>query len=322
MKYTIKKLQEGDEMKLSNLIAEIKSKIIINNDVNHYISRFDEKYIISMNLCGVIDNIYYYTNYLEDNAKFSDRVNLILNGLPNTKVCKCGKIIKKIKRNGSKAIGFNDYCSQSCANRFTNYKKSAEFYKKVSEKIVKTRKKNNSYKVNDAFKNCMKNPEIREKAKNTNLKRYGVENAGVMGAYSSKAAESFIRRFIAENKITEERCFFKNGGVNGMEFFQMIYSETLKKKIYISYDLVVFKDESSAVKKDLNNIELILEYNGPWHYKENEVKVRGNLPATPYKKSKTIKETYEFDLFKMNVLKKYCDNFLIYWEKDKCYGDY
>lgn len=42
----------------------------------------------------------------------------------------------------------------------------------------------------------------------------------------------------------------------------------------------------------------------------------------PYKKNKTIKETYEFDLFKMNVLKKYCDNFLVYWEKDKSYGDY
>ena len=91
----------------------------------------------------------------------------------------------------------------------------------------------------------------------------------------------------------------------------MIYDPNKNKLVYFSYDLIVF-DEF------LKEINLILEYNGPWHYSKDEVKKDPNSPSHPYKKNITSKkQVYEKDLFKLNYIKRKCSNILIYWEKDK-----
>ena len=82
----------------------------------------------------------------------------------------------------------------------------------------------------------------------------------------------------------------------------------------MSYDLVVFDDN--------NKILLVLEYNGPWHYKLDDVNLDENGPATQYEKSKSKLETYNFDLLKLNTIFVECKNILIYWEKIKKLENY
>lgn len=320
MKYIIKEIDTP--IRIEELIELIGERIMINGRVNPYITRKSSEVIIEESLDYILDSIYYYTSFLDDDTSLSNRVRLLLSGVVGSKKCECGNDIIKPKIRSGKVIGLNDYCSQSCANTYTNKKRGSEFYKNVSKKIVKTRIENNSYIPTDAFKYCMRDPKIRAKAKKTNLKKYGVENPGVLGAYSSKAAENFIRGFINENGINEDVCYFKNGGVNNQEFYQSVLDEKTNKHLFLSYDLVVFGSIKSAKEKDLNSIVLVLEYNGPWHYKTEYALEHPKEPATPYPNSKTILETYEYDIFKMNHIKKYCDNFLVYWYKDEKFGDY
>jgi hypothetical protein len=260
--------------------------------------------IIKKELCEIVDNIYHYTSKF--NVKFSHKINLILNEPNLDKHCKCGKQILKIKIYNGKCIGLNGYCSQSCANKYTNYKKSKIFYKEVAKKIAETRRKNGSYVPSENFKNYNKFQKNREKTKKILVKKYGVENAGVLGAYSSKSAEKYIRGFLKSNNIKEENCYFKNGGINGKEYFQVVQFNGVKK--YFSYDLVVFDDNKQ-------NIVLVLEYNGPWHYTLTECVNNPQKKSTPYKNSKTIQETYNDDMFKLNTIKTKCPNIYIFWEK-------
>jgi hypothetical protein len=308
MQYQPKILNSETILDLEILREQIKKFLLISGRINCYISRLLLDVIVKRNLQEIIDNIFYYTSKF--NLKFADRVNLILTKDITGKECLCGKKILKIKTYNGKCIGLNDYCNQSCANKYTNYKRSKEFYKEVSTKIVKTRKEKKNYIPSDNFKNYNKTESNRIKNKQIIKEKYGVENAGVLGAYSSKSAESFIRNYLNKHKIDENKCYFKNGGINNKEYFQVVYSKELKRNVYFSYDLVVFND-------DLTEIILVLEYNGPWHYNLEEMQNNSNKPATPYKNSKTIKETYDFDLFKLNTIKKKCDKILIYWQKEK-----
>lgn len=100
----------------------------------------------------------------------------------------------------------------------------------------------------------------------------------------------------------------------------------MKKKRYSSYDLVVFSDYQSYDTKNLNNIDLVLEYNGPWHYTKQELVKHGNEPAVPYKiNNKFIYTKYQvfiMDQCKLNHISKYTNNILIYWEKTKTLSKY
>ena len=60
-----------------------------------------------------------------------------------------------------------------------------------------------------------------------------------------------------------------------------------------------------------------MEYNGPWHYKEFDVNINPKSLATPYPMSKKKKETYNFDILKLNTIFVKCKNIKIYWEKEK-----
>ncbi len=224
MKYKNKKVSQ--KINLDNLFNLIEEKLIVNGNINKAINRMNPETIVNRGLDIIIDNVFEYTNFIND-IKFSDRVNLLLNNIFEIPKCECGELIYKLKIRNGKCLGFNGYCSQSCANRFTNYGKSEEFYKNVAKNIVKTRRLNNSYIPSDNFKNYNKNSENREKTKKILLDKYGVENVGVLGAYSSKSGEAFIRKFIIDNNIDETKCYFKNGGINNREYFQNIFSDEL-----------------------------------------------------------------------------------------------
>lgn len=158
--------------------------------------------------------------------------------------------------------------------------------------------------------------ETKNKKKETNLKKYGVENAGVLGAYSSKSAKEYILKFIEGNDIDVNRCMFKNDSEK--EFFQMVEIPFLNKKRYVSYDLVVFNSVEAKHNKNMNEIYLILEYNGPWHYKAGDIIGRENEPSNPYKNAPFTKsQVIEIDYRKLLHVYKTCKRILVYWELKK-----
>ncbi len=301
IKFDFVKVCEIKSLSIIDLKELILKNIIINNRISPSISSYD--FIIKNNLLEMMSNIKYYTLFLPESENIKTRTFCILNNITEYPKCSCGKDIKKFNKK------FNSYCSQSCANRFTNYLKDPLFYKELSKKIVKTRRANNSYIPTDNFKNYLKDKNNYNKFKESCFKKYGVYNPGVLGAYSSKSAELYIRNYIKENNIREDRCYFKNGGINNKEYFLNVYDGLTKKYIYLSYDLVVIDDYKNIIE--------VLEYNGPWHYKEFDVNINPESLATPYPMSKTKKETYNFDILKLNTIFVKCKNIKIYWEKEK-----
>lgn len=305
-----------NELKCILVEFEKLKQIILDNFIieNKITPIFRRKYFIDKIGESVFKSIFYYTRHLIKDSTFKHRIFCILNNINEYPKCKCGNIITKTFENSLKNFSYNLYCSQSCANRYTNFKKPKEYYKAITKKVVKTRKKNNSYKLSPKHREVFWSEESNIKRKETNLKKYGVANPGVLGAYSSKAAFNYITKFLEENNIPLKHAYYKNGGVNNKEFFQYISIDNGENK-YVSYDLVVFEDVNSAKNKDLSKIILVLEYNGPWHYKKDEVIFSKSEPATPYKNSKTKLESYNGDVFKLTHIRKFCDNILIYWEK-------
>jgi len=302
-KLDFSKVEEVNNIEIDILKKEIYDNILLKNgNINPSVSNYD--ILIKKDLINLIRNIKYYSNFLPNDEKIKNRLKCILNGIKNYEKCRCGEIIVKFNKSSLTDNVFNLYCSQKCSNRYTNYERGYEFYKKVSIDVVKTRRKNKSYIPSDSFKYYLKDKKNYDNFKNKCKNKYGVENPGVLGAYSSKAAEKYIRSYIFENKIDENKCYFKGGGINNKEYFKCISIDGVKK--YMSYDLVVFDD---------NKIILALEYNGPWHYKLEDVNSDENGPATPYNESKSKLETY--NLLKLNTIFVECKNILIYWEKSK-----
>lgn len=298
-KLSFENIKENNNIDISLLKDQIILNIFSNGRIKPNFSNID--FIIKNNFMDLISNIKYYTSFLDEKVELKFRIFCILNNINSYPICECGEIITKFNKS------FNLYCSQSCSNKFTNYKKSKDFYLEVSKKIVETRRNNNSYKPCEAFRNYLKDPNNYNNFKNKCFEKYGIYNPGVLGAYSSKSAEKFIKNYIKENNIVENRCYFKGGGINGKEYFKSISLNG--KKIYMSYDLVVLDDN--------NKIELVLEYNGPWHYKYDDIVDDKFSPATPYINSKTKIDTYNFDILKLNTIFVECKNIFIYWEKEK-----
>ena len=159
----------------------------------------------------------------------------------------------------------------------------------------------------------LKDSANKESVKNKKIKtceeKYGIKNPGVMGAYASKSAYLFIKKFIEDNNINDALCYYKGGGINGKEYYQMIYDDVKSKYIYVSYDFVLFKDDK------LKEIDMVLEYNGPWHYTKEEVELDPKGNSSPYKNSKSKMEVYEFDIKKLSHIP--ASKKLIFWEKTK-----
>jgi len=255
-------------------------------------------------------SINHHTSFLDSKASLSERRFCLDNNFSGYPICiSCGAEVRKFHGNSIKK--YNKCCSQSCANRIGNSKKPKELYDSNSKKRVATLRSSGFYstlKIKNAW-----TAKAREKRAATNMAKYGLTNAGVLGAYSSKSAHKYILNYLSINGIDENRCYFKWGGVNGSEFFQS--SSINGKRVFFSYDLVVFRDVLSAQEKNMHEIVLVLEYNGPWHYTHEQAAADPQGKANPYPNSKTKIQTYEYDMMKFNHIKNLTSNFFVYWEK-------
>jgi len=294
-----------------------------NGKINPYIYH---KQFVDNNVLILLESVWYHTLFLDADAKYVLRIACIFNNIKSYPKCKvCGKSVKRLTNiSNFRKMFFGEYCSYAC-NAFLHNPKSnltKEQYAKVLEKTSKTRKERYHslpQEWKDKLSLAAQSEKTKKKKGDTNYKRYGVRNPGVLGAYHSKAACKFIGNFIAERKIDPLRCFFHD--VHGKrEFFQNIVLGNNKKR-FVSYDLVVFKNIESAIKKDLQQIEIVLEYNGSWHYTKDEILGHENEPAVPYTKNNTYtltkQEVYDIDNAKLKHMLQFTKNVFVFSEKTK-----
>jgi hypothetical protein len=276
-------------------------------------------YIRKNNLIEFLENVLYYTSFLKSGAGIVERLHCLYNNINTYPKCEiCENRLMKFKghfNNGS----FGKFYSSKC-NRMANNPHDFMSEETRCLKAKKLSEARTGVRFNQRWKNKLKvaanREEVKEKKKKACLELYGVENPGVLGAFSSKSAREYIITFLEENGICKNRCYFKDVDTGKKEFFQMVYVPFLKKKKYFCYDLVVFKDEEAYKSKNIKEIELVLEYNGPWHYEEHEVSGHEEEPSMPYKTCKhTKKQTYELDKIKMDHICNYANSVTVFNEK-------
>jgi hypothetical protein len=150
----------------------------------------------------------------------------------------------------------------------------------------------------------------------TCLRRYGVENPGVLGAYHSKEATKFIISFLNERGIPRSRARFHDSASGNKEFFQVITFNNRSR--YVSYDLTVFKTDAAARRGDASNVETILEYNGPWHCSKEEVVGHENEPSVPYRGCRTTKlAAYLLERAKIERALAIANEVVVYWNSER-----
>ena len=183
-------------------------------------------------------------------------------------------------------------------------------------------------KIETSLKNYgVENPTqseiIKEKSRQTSLKKYGVSCAMKLPEVAQRSVETRFKNnnYIKSTSSGEARDFIKDYIKNkNYELSQCAFSDKENdlyewgynyKGRWILYDLVVFED---GFRGNKDKIIEILEYHGPFHYKENDVLERGDEKATPWVKSKmTIQESYEIDMLKEEFGKSLTFNYNIIW---------
>jgi hypothetical protein len=268
-----------------------------------------------------------YIDYINENKPFEcgiiEAIYCLFHGIsqkPKCKICDIkGTSFDKF------TTGYSVYCSHKCySTDIVNLgiglaTKDTVKRKLMSQKAASVRKENGSYNFSENHKTNMSVSAKMSmyKKRKTCKEKYGVENPGVLGGYTSKRATEYIKIFIEERNIDIDCCFFEDKESNKFEYFQMINLPGRSKKKYAKYDLVVFKDKESAKMKNPNDIILVLEYNGPWHYTLQEVLVDPYSLAVPYKKSsnkKTKKDVLIYDKAKRKHLIN-VQEYYTYWER-------
>ena len=310
-------------------LDEVKKilKTLVNNKGKLNVNLKKKGFIRKHNLLPFFETVYYYTNFLKKNVDIKERLFCIKSDMRSYPSCEnCGDSLTTFQRNFTDGH-YGKFCSRKC-NRVVNHPwtgKPEEEKKKIGQRIGKTKRERGDYNFSEDHKRKLSeralSAEVKEKKRKTNLERHGVENAGVLGAFHSKSATEYIIRFLKERNISPDRCYYHDKENDKREFFQMIFVPFLEKKKYCSYDLIVFETKKDADEKNLDKIESVLEYNGPWHYLKEEVDGHENEKAVPYKNNNsytyTKAEVYKMDKLKIEHMKKYAKEIYIYWERHK-----
>jgi hypothetical protein len=234
--------------------------------------------------------------------------------------CSCLKRQKtNLKKYGTSCVLQNEDVKQKIKN--TNLKKygveNPSQSPEIHQKKIQTTLKN--YGVEYGVQSDV----IKEKSKQTNLIKYGVsyamklpevarksvetrfKNNCYIKHTNSKEANEYITAYIKKKKYKLTQCAFSD---EENSLYEWGYNY---KGRWLLYDLVVFEE---GCRGNRDNIIEILEYHGPFHYRENDVIERGDDKATPWKKSKlTIRESYEIDKLKEEIAKTLTEHYTVIW---------
>lgn len=267
------------------------------------------------NLIPLIQSVMFYTRDLD--ITFVERIYRVYQD--NYDIPVCNNCRKNPVGFDKFTVGFRKFCSFRC---------NAVYNKPISRlteesKLRRSRKLSQARsgkRLSEEWKRNLKlaanDPLTKKKKQDTCETRYGTKNPGVLGAYSSRSAQEFIKNYLVKNDIDPSLCMFKDSQ-GSQEFWQMVLDPDIGKHRYMSYDLVIFDSVESKNARDTTGITTVLEYNGPWHYASDDVLGHGDEPATPYKSNKlTKKQVHDLDSLKIrHILRKGARQVLVFWEK-------
>ena len=224
-----------------------------------------------------------------------------------------------LKKYGSKCVFQNEEVKQkiksTCLEKYgvENPSQSTE----IRQKKIETSLKNYGCEYGT------QSPIVKKKIIQTNLKKYGVscamklpgvaqksvktrfKNNTYIKNINSKEAHEYIKNYINNKGYHLNQCAFSDKEHNLYEWGYYYGGR------WILYDLVVFEE---GFRGNKDKIIEILEYHGPFHYKEKDVKERGDEKAYPWKyKKMTIKESYEIDKLKEKFAKSLTMNYNVIW---------
>jgi hypothetical protein len=156
------------------------------------------------------------------------------------------------------------------------------------------------------MKIACQNPDVIKRRRETLLKRYNTSNTLRIQPRFSKMAYEYIKNYIKQNNLDVSCCYYAKGGINNREY---VYFDSDTQK-HIMFDLVVINNETKK-------IELIFEYNGPFHWTEDDVRQDPYSSSTWFKTNSMTKlESYNYDQYKLNIAKKISTNVVVYWLRD------
>jgi hypothetical protein len=198
----------------------------------------------------------------------------------------------------------------------------AQKMKKIrSEKAKKQMLSREQLEIRKQKCGIYKNPEERKlniklgitsetsiKRRKTMFERYGTINTLNINGRFSKSAFIFIKKFCNENGIDEKMCYFKNGGINGKEYYQVLEINGIKR--FCSYDFVCLDEDGS--------IKLILEYHGPYHFTKQQVDLDPDGKCVYFQpQSLTKKESFDRDCAKISHALKISKKVGVFWISKK-----
>lgn len=144
----------------------------------------------------------------------------------------------------------------------------------------------------------MQNPAIKQKMMDTKI-----QNGSFTKSNSSREATKFIQAYIKGKGYNITQCAYADAENELHEWG--IYHQGRWRL----YDLVVFE---KGKRGDKNHIIEVLEYNGPFHYTKQDVKLRGTEKAYPWKSNNTtIAESYRTDKIKKQLAKTLTKHYTI-----------
>lgn len=170
----------------------------------------------------------------------------------------------------------------------------------------------------------MQSAEIRNKAKITNIEKYGVDSpmknklvakkmietkaksGGFDVSNSSVEATMYFRKYIIEKKYSLSQVAFADRD-NGLHEWGYYFDR------WYFYDFVAFEE---GHRGNPSKILEIVEYNGPFHYSEEDSKIRGQDKAAPWLTSTmTIAESVARDKRKENFARTLTENYKVIWSE-------
>jgi len=185
-------------------------------------------------------------------------------------------------------------------------------------------KKRQTCLSNFGVENPNQSQQVRIKAERTNLRRYGfkspmqnkeisskmmktkVENGSFSKSNSSIECSNFCREYIISKGYSKTQVAFSDPDQG---LFEWGYNF---KGVWLLFDLVIFED---GHRGSIDHIIEVVEWQGPFHYTKDQVELRGDQPAYPWRTNKTtIAESFARDELKREFIQLLGKPLIEHWE--------
>jgi len=205
------------------------------------------------------------TNFLSQDCKLSERIYCILNNIQE--IPKCDYCKNSFVKFNSFINGYKKYCSCSCSA-----KGSFSQREETNLKIYNT-------------KHPSQNFSIKEKTKQTNLKRYGHENFFSTKHFKNKSKETSYEKYGVDNPakslIIKEKTKITNNNIFGTDYpiLNSIIKNKAIKTLISNYN-VIHPLKSFTIKeqvKKTNKQKHGTEYISQKHYTLEQLEIVNNL---------------------------------------------